>query len=291
MTSCFHCFHPAYLRGMDVIAETSVLVTNQSQTFHWVGYGLKLHIPQDALPAGLEECRLLIKVGLSGQFTFPQNTSLVSAVYWLDSEPRGKFSQPLTLEIQHCVKLNKSSRLSFVHAKCSQAHLPYEFEAVEGGTFSSGSASGCVQRGHFSLLGIICNPFTLVRLYNALASEIQLYRASLYYLKKGANQIDIHFVITRDQEPHTTVSSMYIASVFSLSDTVNCDYISQFVRRKYTDEGAIIGPNLRVEFESENISLELPSRELILNGGWKIIPLIPPEVMTYTFLCALLDRL
>ena len=51
---------------------------------------------------------------------------------------------------------------------------------------------------------------------------------------------------------------------------------------KYTAEGATIGPNLQVEFESNNISLELPSTELILNGGWKIIPLIPPEVTTHT---------
>ena len=55
----FSCpLFPGYL---DVIAETSVLVTNQSQTFHWAGYELKLHIPKEALPTGLKECRLLIK--------------------------------------------------------------------------------------------------------------------------------------------------------------------------------------------------------------------------------------
>ena len=139
-----------------MIAETSVLVTNQAQTFHWAGYGLKLHIPQGALPAGLEECRLLIKVGLSGQFALPQNTSLVSAVYWLDSEPRYQFSQPLTVEIQHCVKPIHTSRLSFIHAKCSQTHLPYVFKPVEGGEFSSESSYGCVQLEHFSLLGVGC---------------------------------------------------------------------------------------------------------------------------------------
>ena len=88
---------------MDTIAETSVQINNQAQSFHWAGYGLKLHIPQKALPAGLEKCRIIIKVGLSGQFILPQDTTLVSAVYWLDSEPQCKFSQPLTLEIQHCV--------------------------------------------------------------------------------------------------------------------------------------------------------------------------------------------
>ena len=193
----YECSSPGYLRGVDVIAETSVLVTNQSQTFHWAGYGLKLHIPQESLPTGSEECRLLIKVGLSGQFALPQTTSLVSAVYWLDSEPRCTYSQPLTVEIQHCVKPIHSSRLSFIRAKCSQTHLPYVFEPIEGGEFSSESSYGCVQLNHFSLLGVGCNDPT---------SGVQLYRACLFYLNSGANLRDIHFVITWDEEPHTTVS-------------------------------------------------------------------------------------
>lgn len=53
----------------------------------------------------------------------------------------------------------------------------------------------------------------------------------------------------------------------------------QYVREQYVAEGAIVGPNLRVEFaESKSISLELPSVDVILNDGWKIIPLTPPEV-------------
>ena len=180
-----------------MIAETSVLVINQAQTFHWIGYGLKLHIPQDALPTGLEECQLLIKVGLSGQFTFPENTSLVSAVYWLDSEPRCKFSQPLTLEIQHCVKSTQTLSLNFVLARCSQRNLPYSFEILEGGEFSSLSAYGCIQLHHFSLI-------TLVKRL-ILGEDNIRYRATLYYLKKGVNQREIHFVITKDQEPHVTV--------------------------------------------------------------------------------------
>ena len=209
---CFFFLFPGYLRGVDVIAETSVLFTNQAQSFHWSGYGLKLHIPQNVLPAGLEECRLFIKVGLSGQFALPKNTSLVSAVYWLDSEPRCKFTQLLTLEVQHCVKSTHTSKLSFVHAKCSQMHLPYEFIAMEKGVFSSDSAYGCVQLKHFSLLGIVCNPFPLVGLFYNAVSEAQLYRASLYYLRKEVNRIDIHVVIIKDQEPHTTVRSKPVCS-------------------------------------------------------------------------------
>ena len=187
-----------YLKGVDVIAETSVLITNQAQTFNWKGYGLKLHIPQGALPAGLEECRLVMKVGLSGQFELPENTSLVSAVYWIDSEPRHRFTQLLTVEIQHCVNLALTSKLRFVHAKCSQKYLPYAFEeAREGRKFSTESAYGSMQLTHFSIWSVI---------YQMLVPGI-LYRARLYYQRKGVNRIDIHFVVTKDLEAHATVST------------------------------------------------------------------------------------
>ena len=251
------------LRGVDVIAETSVLFTNEAQSFCWEGYGLRLHIPQGALPAGLEECRLVIGVCLSGQFAFPQNTSLVSAVYYLNSEPCCKFSKPVTVEIQHCVKSTHISRLSFVQAKCSQAHLPYEFKAVEEGVFSSFSRYSCMQLTHLfsQLLGVVYNG----TLYNSMlvpeAAPLQIC-ASLYYLKK---EREVHIVITRGRE---AVSSEPLCSYW-------CSLLShiafiQVVQREYTDKGATAGPDLPVEFEAETISLQLPP---ILKDGWKITPL------------------
>ena len=181
---------------MDVIAETNVVITNQARTFNWAGYGLKLHIPQGALPPGLEKCKLLMKVGLSGQFELPENTSLVSAVYWIDSEPRRRFTQLLTVEIQHCVNRAVTAKLSFVHAKCSQKYLPYEFEKTKEGEFPKESAYGFVQLTHFSIWSVI---------YKMLVPGV-LYRARLYYLRKEVNQIDIHFVITKDLDTHDYVS-------------------------------------------------------------------------------------
>ena len=169
---------------------------------------MKLHIPQDALPTDLKECQLLIKVGLSGQFTLPQNTSLVSAVYWLDSEPRCKFSQPLTLEIQHCVKSTQTLSLNVVLARCSQRNLPYSFEILEGGEFSSLTVYGCIQLHHISLISLV------KRLI--LGEDSIRYRATLYYLRKGVNQREIHFVITRDQEPHTMVHYQPHSNIFYL---------------------------------------------------------------------------
>ena len=180
-----------------MIAETSVQINNQAQSFHWAGYGLKLHIPQKALPAGLEKCRIIIKVGLSGQFVLPQDTTLVSAVYWLDSEPRCKFSQPFTLKIQHCAMSSQTSSLSFAKAKCLQRNLPYTFEILDGGGFSSLSAYGSIHLHSFSLI-------TLVKRL-ILGDDNVRYRASTYYLRRGMNQKEIHFVITKDQEAYVTV--------------------------------------------------------------------------------------
>ena len=197
------CDHLGYLRGTDVIAETSTLITNKAQTFSWKGYGLKLHIPQQSLPAGFEECRLRLKVALSGQFRLPQNTSLVSAVYWLDCELREKFSKHLTLEIQHCAKPTDTSNLSFVLAKCTQTHLPYEFTNMKGGVFSSDSVYGSVELEHFSGVGVV--------------GSGPMYYAHLCYLKRATNQINIHFVITWNAEPHTTVSSELLLLITAVS--------------------------------------------------------------------------
>ena len=52
----------------------------------------------------------------------------------------------------------------------------------------------------------------------------------------------------------------------------------QAVQQEYTTKGAKIGPDLPIEFESDSISLKLPSNEGILDSGWRLIPLFHPMV-------------
>ena len=188
-----------YLRGLNVIGEISVLITSKAQTFYWAGYGLKLHIPQGALPVGLKQCELIIKVGLSGQFSLPPNTSLVSAVYWLHSEHQREFSKPLIVELQHCATSSQTSRLGF--AKCSHYSLPYNFEILEEGDFSP-DAYGRIQLCNFSLITVLKSLPLLTWIFGA--DEIR-YHARVYYVWREENQRRIHFVITKDLEAHTTV--------------------------------------------------------------------------------------
>ena len=182
----------AYLRGVNVIGETSCLVTNEAQTFLWKGHGLKLHIPSESLPPEVRQSNINIKASLSGQFQFPATTTLVSAVYWIQTPV--KFMQPVTLEIQHCAKLTTDSPLNFAVAKCSQKDLPYRFKPLQGGTFSYYTSYGSIDLFHFSGLGI-----------TEEGSEEQLYCAKQYYIGSKINW-RAHFVVTKDLEVYITVS-------------------------------------------------------------------------------------
>ncbi len=145
----FPLFH-SDLSGVEVVASTCVIVTNSSQTFHWVGYGFKLTIPQGSLPAGVDQCRLDIKASVAGQYQFPKNLQLVSGVFWVRPHPSGRFQQQLKVEIQHCAKMTNSTKLSFVRAQCSQNSLPYTFKQLEGHI-----SYGCVSVNHFSGTAIV----------------------------------------------------------------------------------------------------------------------------------------
>lgn len=181
-----------------MVEETSLLVTSKAQTFHWTDYGLKIHIPEGALPAGLEQCRLNIKVAVSGEFEFAQNTYLMSAVYWINSEPRCKFSNHLTMEIQHCAKSTQIARLSFVRATRSQKDLPYTFTSFKQGVFTSSSPYGCINLDHFCGIAITQDGGTKDRQYCA----------SLYYLGVDVRR-EIHLVVTWNLSAHLTVGKVH----------------------------------------------------------------------------------
>ena len=86
-----------------------------------ITHGCKLHA--NALPEGLSE--FVIAVSLSGQFELPEGYELVSAVYWVST--KGKLTNPITIEIQHCANFTNPSQLHFVRASCAQKSLPYKF--------------------------------------------------------------------------------------------------------------------------------------------------------------------
>ena len=167
-----------------------------AQSFQWLNHGFKIHFPENALPPGVDKCRVHVKASLSGQFDFPRDAELVSGLYWISS--RHVFTQPVTVEIQHCALEDpqQQSRLKYIVARCSQEKLPYQFKTLEGGVFSPSSRYGSIKLTHFSGLGIMQFFFRLVRRYCA----------QLYYSSNGVYSWEVYFAITWDLELHIDVS-------------------------------------------------------------------------------------
>ena len=152
-----HSLAPKSIRGIDVVASTTVVVVPGSPlTYDWKGHGFKIDIPTDALDPSDPPMDLTITASLSGSFKLPDNTKLVSGVYWL-SFPK-HFLNPVTIKVQHCALVDhhsQSSSLSFVTAKCTQKTLPYDFKTLSGGNFSSEICYGTIEMSHFSGTGVV----------------------------------------------------------------------------------------------------------------------------------------
>ena len=174
-----------------------MLVTRDAQSFIWKNYGLKLYIPKGCLPVDVDLCKIRIQASLAGQYEFPENSHLVSAVFWFQCEHRCVFTRPITLEMHHCAKSQSASRLRFVKASCRQKQLPYTFEEINvGGKFSSHSSYGVLDLESFSGIGTVQS-----------GSEEREYCAMLFYAESRimiGHVID--FVIVWDCETHITVS-------------------------------------------------------------------------------------
>ena len=172
------------------------IVLSQGGSLEWKGYGLRLHIPEGSLPADMREYRINIRASLSGQFNFPEDSDLLSPVFWISAPC--KFTKPVTLEIQHCAlredEAALSSNLSFVCAKCSQKKLPYIFRRVDGGVFTTHSSYGSIQLSHFSGLGVTGRKGTP-----------RSYCAHLYHTMKQMYDWRYYFVITQDLEAKNMV--------------------------------------------------------------------------------------
>ena len=212
MFVCVDCDSAAMwkLEGVVECGKTSVIVhPSQGQLVEW--NGLKLHIHEGSLPEGLHQCKISIMVSLAGQYEIPENSCLVSAIFWLRCEPQCTFVKPIIVEIQHCGTTENLSRLRIVRTFCSQKQLPYKFKPLLGGRFSAHPSYGVIEVNHFSGFGVT---------EEGPASDRKYYR-QLFYRSYHSHQCahDIHISFTWNTEPHINVSSssIYIPLIFCLN--------------------------------------------------------------------------
>ena len=140
------------------VAEKKLFLVQgrKPQLMNWEQFGLRIGIEEDSLLSS-ETVEVATAALVGGQFKFPKNTVLVSAVYAVSvSKPLLK---PLRLEMQHCVDLRGrpglSQYLKFAMAPVSTPSLPYQFSLVEGGEFTSNSWYGAINRKDFCLVCIL----------------------------------------------------------------------------------------------------------------------------------------
>ena len=129
---------------------------DKPQLMNWEKYGLRIGVQESSL-SSTDTVEAAVAALVGGQFQFPPNTVLVSAVYAVSlSKPLLK---RLILEIQHCVDLTGQPALSrylkFAIAPVSTPSLPYQFSIVEGGEFKPDSWYGSIQRKEFCLVSIV----------------------------------------------------------------------------------------------------------------------------------------
>ena len=185
-----------FLRGVEVYRETVLeVVGDKPQKVEWPGYGFFIEIPEGAVPHGVT-VSVGVKVILAGQFKFPENSQLISAIYWISSSE--VFLKEVAVNIQHCAIIENEEQCSlfrFIIAKCSQEVLPYRFSEKRG-EFN--------QHTHYATIKL--KQFSIVTATGPVDAETQCAALMLYKQQMASPLVaDFHFIVVRNLEPHLQV--------------------------------------------------------------------------------------
>ena len=182
---------------MEVCGETVLeVVGDQSQKLVWPGYGFYLEVPDGALPPGVT-ASVAVKVILAGQFKLPENSQLISAIYWVSASE--VFLKEVAVNIQHCAVIRSEqecSKFKFVVAKCFQKELPYILIEREG-VFNAHTQYATIMVKRFSLFGETGPEGTELR-YTAL---------KFYKPITNTAKVEFNFVVLCNHEPFLKVCS------------------------------------------------------------------------------------
>ena len=190
-----HFLSQDYLRGVEVYRETVLeVVGDKPQKLEWPGYGFYIEVPEGALAPGVT-ASVGVKVILAGQFKLPENSQLISAIYWIYTSE--VFLKEVAVNIQHCADLKNEeqcSKCKFFIAKCSQKELPYTFKEKEG-LFNPYTQYATIKLKRFSCVG-------------ETAPEKQTIQCTglLLYNQIARNKAKFHLVVVKNLDTHLKVS-------------------------------------------------------------------------------------
>ena len=180
---------------------------DKPQKLKWPGYGFYIEVPEGALPPGVT-ASVGVKIILNGQFKLPENSQLISAVYWISSSV--VFLKEVAVNIQHCAVIRSEeqcSKCKFIIAKCSQEVLPYRFKEKEG-LFNAHTQYATIKLRRFSLVGATSPENTELR-----------YIGLKFYKPCTVRRVDFIFVVIRNLEAELNVCALYVATCIRMSST------------------------------------------------------------------------
>ena len=146
----------APLPGVDVLASKKLLVVGGQMTqLHWDDFGLRIDIPDNALPSGIL-AEIVVRVSTSGPYVYssPDYWKLASSIYWISSTK--DFINPIKLGIWHNIrKFKNSSQLRFVTASDEPQNGKYTFLKTSSDSYFDPKESyGYTFLNHFSAMGV-----------------------------------------------------------------------------------------------------------------------------------------
>ncbi len=188
----------------ETIGEVAILYKGEAIELDWEDYGLRLYLPDSALPHGVTDCLIQIKAFLSCEYDAGE-ADLISGVYQISSAH--SFTKPVRLHIQHF----SCSTKSLCFGINSDLKHPYQFELVDSGHFHD-SSYGVISAISFSIYSI----FEKKKHTDILRQEYR-YRCHLLYstaIRYGdILKRNVYFVIIKDSYLSLKVNSSYTVSL------------------------------------------------------------------------------
>ena len=185
-----------------------MIVTNEEQHVVWEGYGLRLHIPSNALPEGYSQFELKMKVTLPGEFQLPEDDGvIVSAVYSFGHELGDKrLSRPVTLEMQHY-----AATTAAVKDLC----------VVRANETSDEIILGTVLRDGYAKIELYSFSNYYVKLFCRISYWFSIVNlcAKLYYTNIEPNSFRFHLYLIPQLDPILTVCILFIC--YSMDSSFN----------------------------------------------------------------------
>ena len=170
---------------------------DKPQVLEWSGYGFYIEVPERALPPGVT-ASVRVRAILGGQFKFPENSQLISALYWVSCSE--EFLKEVAVNIEHCAIIKTKEQCSSFRFIIAETSAPYTFREREG-EFNPDTQYGTVKLKQFCVLTA-----------KGSANTETHCAAHMFYKKQTTCPFvaDFHFVVVRNLKTYLQVRTCVI---------------------------------------------------------------------------------